>query len=113
VIQQHQTDSYIKICMKTWLLCESCIHAESTSTTPRYDLIKECSDCAKACFAVVSRLVSQNEDVSDLILNCVLHCRQCAQECDKYKYENDIEFCGDTCGICADEVKNLASFSLN
>jgi hypothetical protein len=112
VIQQ-QADTYIKICMKTWLLCESCIHAESTSSLPRHDLVNECSECAKACFAVVSRLVSQNEDMGNLVFNCLLHCRRCANTCEKYEYENDIEFCGDTCRMCAEAVKELPIFSLN
>jgi hypothetical protein len=112
VIQQ-QTDTYIKVCMKTWLLCESCIHAESTSPSPRYDLVSECRECAQACFAVVSRLVSQPEDMDDLVFKCLLHCRQCASECGKYKYEDDIEFCGEICCVCADTMKELAEFSLN
>jgi hypothetical protein len=110
---QQQTDSYIKICMKTWLLCESCIHAESSSKFPRYDLIKECSECAKACFAVVSRLVSQADDLGDLVFNCLLHCRQCADECAKHFEEDDISLCGDVCEVCADKMKDIAVFSLN
>jgi hypothetical protein len=112
VIQQ-QTDTYIRICMKTWLLCESCIHAESLSSLPRFELVKECNQCAKACFALVSRLVSQNEDMGDLVMDCVLECRQCARTCEKYGHENDIEFCGITCSLCAETLKHLAVFSLN
>jgi hypothetical protein len=110
---QSSTDSYIKICMKTWLLCESCIHAESNMPDPRYELISECSECAKSCFAVVSRLVSQADELGDLAINCVLHCRQCANECQKYDNETDLLICADVCSICAELIKKLATFSLN
>ncbi|MBC7946910.1 MAG: hypothetical protein H7Y42_03450 [Chitinophagaceae bacterium] len=99
--------------MKTWLLCESCIHAESSNDYPRYDLIRECSECAKACFAVVSRLVSKADDLGDLVFNCLLHCRQCSEECLKYNGEEDIELCGDVCEVCGNTLKNIAVFSLN
>lgn len=99
--------------MKTWLLCESCVHAEYSSQSPREDLITKCADCAKACFAVVSRLVSQAGDIGDLVLNCLLHCRECADECEKYNGENDIELCGDVCRVCGDKMKDIAVFALN
>lgn len=110
---QQQTDAYIKVCMKSWLLCESCVHAEMNSKNPRYDLINECMACAKACFAVVSRLVSNADDMQDLPFNCLLHCRQCVNECQKYYYDNDIRLCGEVCSICAETVKELAVFSPN
>lgn len=110
---QQLTDNYIKICMKTWLLCESCIHAELNSEAPRYDLVDECSQCAKSCFAVVSRLVSQADDMGDLVLNCILHCRQCAGTCAQYSDESDIELCGDVCETCGNALIDIAEFSLN
>src|SRR3982751_6239490 len=61
--RQIPTDTYIKVCMKTWLLCESCAHSESTSDTPRYDLVLECTTTAKTCFAVVSKPVSNADDM--------------------------------------------------
>jgi hypothetical protein len=116
VIRQ-KTDTYIKICMKTWLLCEASVRAELTSISPRQTLVKECSDCAKACFAVVNRLVSNAGDVGGLVLNCLLHCRQCSMECEKYHKEEDIQFCGIVSNICADSLKDIfketAVFSLN
>ncbi len=107
------TDQYIKVCMKTWLLCEASVHAESTSDTPRYGLLKECNDCAKACFAVVSQLVSDTTDLGDLVLRCLLHCRQCSNECAKYPGEEDIQFCGIVSGICADTLKDITVMQLN
>ncbi len=115
IMIREKTDIYIKICMKTWLLCESCIHAEENSPVPRYDLIVECNACAKSCFAVVSKLVSETEieDMSDTILNCLLHCRQCAMECGRYEGEEDITLCADVCQVCGDAIRELACFSLN
>ena len=110
MIQQQTTDQYIKVCMKTWLLCEASAHAETTSPSPRYNLLKECSECAKACFAVVS---SDAGDLGDLVLNCLLHCRQCSNECAKYPGEEDLQFCGIVSSICADTLKEITVRQLN
>ncbi|MGZ8552244.1 MAG: hypothetical protein ACXWV8_02485 [Chitinophagaceae bacterium] len=99
--------------MKTWLLCEASVHAETISIAPRYKLVKECSDCAKACFAVVSRLVSDAGNLGDLVLNCLLHCRQCSKECSKYPGEQDLLFCSMVSSICADTLKEIAVNQLN
>jgi hypothetical protein len=113
MVHQQTTDQYIKVCMKTWLLCEASVHAETTSTSPRYNLVKECRECAKACFAVVSRLVSNAGDPGNLVLNCLLHCRQCSNECAKYPAEEDIHFCGIVSSICADTMKEINFLQLN
>ncbi len=107
------TDTYIKACMKTWLLCEASAHAEMNAEAPRYNLVKECADCAKACFAVVSQLVSNADDLGDLVLNCILHCRQCSHECAKYSQEDDLEFCGIVSSMCADTLKEITVLQLN
>ena len=114
---RQKTDHYIKICMKTWLLCEASVHAELASISPRQTLVKECGECAKVCFALVTRLASNRTDMGGLVLNCLLHCRQCSMECEKYPKEEDIQFCGIVSNICADNLKDMAkemtAFSLN
>ena len=55
-----QTDSYIKMCMKTWLLCESCIHIEETSYYPRKKLISNWRICAHSCFEVVCKIINND-----------------------------------------------------
>jgi len=110
---RQKTDHYIKACMKAWLLCEASVYAELTGNSPRQSLIKECSECARACFAVVARLVSKAGDISDLVLNCLLHCRQCSKECEKYPQEEDIQFCGRVSNICADTIRDIAVFPVN
>jgi hypothetical protein len=103
--------------MKTWLLCEAGAHAELKANSPRPALIKECSECAKACFALATRLAGNVTDAGPLVLNCLLHCRQCATECQKYPNEEDIQFCGIVSNICAgslkDMAKEIAIFHLN
>jgi len=103
--------------MKTWLLCEAGAHAELKASRPRLALLKEYSECAKACFDLATRLAGNKPDVGALVLNCVLHCRQCATECEKYPKEEDIQFCGIVSNICADSlkymVKDISIFSLN
>lgn len=79
---------------------------------PRFDLVAECTNCAKTCFAVVSKLVSNIDDMGDMVFNCVLHCRQCAEACEKYD-DNDVLLCGEVCASCADMLKNLVPLSLN
>ena len=103
-----KTDQYIKVCMKTWLLCEASVHAESASPAPRKNIVRECNECAKACFAVVTRLVSNAGDLGELVLNCLLHCRQCSTECAKYPAEEDLQFCAMVSSICADTLTELA-----
>jgi len=94
--------------MKTWLLCEASVQSELTAGSTRQTLIKECKDCCKACFAVITGLVSNATDISGLVLNCLLHCRQCSIECEKYPNEKDIQFCGIVSNICADCLKDMA-----
>ncbi len=112
---QQKTELFIKICMKTWLLCETCVHAEETSAHPRYDLISECTACARSCFALVSKLVADSdmEDMGNMVWDCMLHCRQCAQECSKYTDNEDLELCADVCEVCGDSLRELTRFSLN
>lgn len=110
-----KTENYIKACMQAWLFCESCIHAEVSSDNPRTNLIKECHECAQACFAVVCRLISTQVGIHDLALNCIIHCRNCQEECEKYRQVDDIKYCGDVCDYCAEKLKDIAvpAYSLN
>ena len=110
---RQQTDDYIKMCLRSWLLCESCTYAEMNSLTPRYDLITECTACAEACFTLVTKLISNADDLGDLPFNCIVHCRQCYEECQKYSEDEKIIICGEACAICAEAIKELAVFSLN
>ncbi len=41
-MQLQTTDQYIRVCMKTWLLCEASVQAEITGLCPSQTLIKEC-----------------------------------------------------------------------
>lgn len=102
-----QSDSYIKACMQAWLFCESCIHAEISAESPRTDLIRQCHECAQACFAVVCRLISNQFEVYDLAFNCIIHCRMCQEECEKYESVDDIRYCGDVCKHCAEKIKDI------
>lgn len=110
---QQQTDNYIKICLRNWLLCESCTYAEMQSATPRHEIITECTACAETCFALVTKLISHADDLGDLPFKCIVHCRQCYDECQKYPEENDIMMCADACAYCAEAIKEIAVFTLN
>ena len=110
-----KTDTYIKACMQAWLFCESCIHSEVSAPNPREDLVQQCHECAQACFAVVCRLISNEEAVHELAFNCILHCRQCVEKCEKYGQVEDIRYCGEVCNFCAEKMKDIAipGFYLN
>jgi len=102
-----QTDNYVKACMKAWLMCESCIHAEINKTHPRQELIEKCRTCANSCFTVVCRILNNSEIVQESAFICVLNCRECCEECEKYNYVADIDYCGEVCRLCADILKSL------
>lgn len=110
---QQKTDNYIKACLKAWLFCESCSAVEMNKPTSRYDLIIECNACAEACFDVVTRLLSKPDDLGDLPFNCMIHCWQCIEECQKYSENETIKACIDSCTACAESIKEIAVFTLN
>ncbi len=105
VIQQ--TDNYIKACMKTWMFCESCIHSETEKRIPKEALIQKCRSCANSCFAVVCGIINNSDIINDAALTCILNCRECQQECEKFDYNDDIQFCGEVCEFCAQTMRDL------
>jgi hypothetical protein len=104
-----QTDNYIRACMKTWLLCESCLHAEADSRSPRKMLMNIYKECAAACVALVSRLVSNNTGIDQLAFNCLIRCRECQEECIRQADSDDMIYCSDVCGYCAETVGVLTN----
>lgn len=113
MLRLQTTDHYIKVCMKTWLLCEANVHAEYNRPAPRQEILRQCSECAEACFAVVTKLVSNPDDLDTLALDCLLHCRECSRECAKYPGEEELQFCSVVSSICADSIKEIAVLQLN
>jgi hypothetical protein len=106
-----QTDSYIKSCMKAWLLCQSCIHTESISARPKPALIFQCRKCSRSCFAIVGRLINYDDDIQEYAFRCLIDCRECFEECEKYADIEDIEYCGLICMDCADMLRTLVTSS--
>ena len=102
-----ETDNYIKACMKTWLLRESCIHTETMSESPREEIVKRCRTCANACFTVVCRIINHSEALQESVFICLLHCRECIDECKKHRDSEELKYCADICGLCADILKPL------
>lgn len=102
-----QTDNYIKACMKTWLMCESCIHSETISDHPRQALVVKCRYCANACFTVVCRIINNSEVLQESAFICLLNCLECQAECSKFSDVEDIRYCGEVCRLCADIIKPL------
>jgi len=107
-----QTDNYIKICMNAWLLCEACIHSEKEKIAPQEKLLQVCRDCAQSCLSVASTIINDPMAVQKQVFDCFLYCRECYTECILHK-EQDIEYCGEVCGRCAETIKELLMFQLN
>jgi hypothetical protein len=78
---------------------------------PRKALIAKCRLCSNSCFAVVGRLISNADDIQEYAFRCVLDCRECFEECEKYLDIEDIEYCGQVCIDCADTLKKLVVVS--
>ena len=110
---RQKTDEYVKVCVKTWLLCEANVHTELNSDFPRKNLVGQLDECAKACFAVVGSLLGTAGEQEEAILNCLINCRSCSLECKKYPDEEDIFLCSAISGICADCMNELFVFALN
>jgi len=109
-----QIDSYMKLCLQTWIFCESCIYSEISTSTPRRELVKECHDCALACFALVAKLANNQLEIGEQAFRCIIHCRQCQETCAKYAETEDIRCCGEICKRCAEQIKGIAlEFNLN
>ena len=106
-----QTDSFIKSCMKAWLLCQSCIHIETMSVRPKKMLMSKCRLCSGSCFAVVGRLISNADDIQEYAFRCVLDCMECFEECKNYPDMEDIQYCGEVCLDCAEMLKKLVVVS--
>jgi hypothetical protein len=102
-----ETDNYIKACMKTWMFCEACIHTEEDADKPRQLLIQKCRICASSCFSVVCRIINDSGLLQESVLNCLLNCHECFEECEKYDDIEDIQYCGEVCRSCEDSLKEL------
>jgi hypothetical protein len=98
--------------MNTWLLCEACIHTEKEKLFPEETLVQACKDCAESCLSVVTMFISNPVTVQKHVFDCFLYCRECFNECMQYP-EDDIEYCGEVCGRCAEMMKELVLFNLN
>lgn len=107
-------DNYVKTCMKAWMYCEVCLHAEKENNNPKWTLINECLDCAQSCSTLVSQLISQPHDIYEYASSCLFHCRQCLAECEKYSGGEEVRNCAEACYCCSEFLKNLVfSFHLN
>ncbi len=107
-----QSDNYIRVCMKAWLLCEACIYTEKDKSSPKEKLLMACHACAESCFSIVSILVSNSRALQQPVFDCFLRCRECYYECAKH-IDDDIEYCGNVCDRCAEALKELMFFYLN
>ncbi len=107
-----QTDNYMRVCMKSWLLCEACVHSEKVRLWPDEKLIKICNDCAQSCIAFVAHFIKDPETAQKKVFDCYLFCRECYEECILHP-EADIIYCGEVCDRCAETIKELMFLKLN
>lgn len=108
------SDAYIKICLRTWLFCESCIQSETATTTPNSRIIRSCHRCAHACLAVVTGLINKKELITDDIFRCMLYCRACEIACSATPHTEETLHCAEACRDCAENLSQIAwYFSMN
>jgi len=107
-----QIDSYIKVCMNTWLLCEACIHTEQGKLFPKENLLKAFRNCAQSCLSVASQFIVNPLCIEQKVSECMHHCMECHNECMQYD-EEEIEYCGEVCENCAQKIKTLIAIQLN
>lgn len=107
-----QSESYIKTCMSTWLLCEACIHTEKKKTFPQEKLLIACRDCAASCLGIVSLIISQPDTTDNHAFDCFLYCRECYNQCISSS-EDASYFCASACDKCAEAMKELMVVQLN
>ena len=100
------TDSYVKICMNTWLVCEASVHHEKQKLFPRERLLLSCQTCASSCLSVVSLFMNNPLAGQRQVFDCFLRCRECYHECRQHPDE-DIRHCGNVCAHCAELLKEL------
>lgn len=108
----NRTDSYIKICMNTWLLCEACIHAEMKKLSPKEKLLQACGACSDSCLSLVTVFISNPVLAQQQVFDCFLYCRECYHEC-ILSPEDDVVYCGEVSDKCAEMMKELMLFQLN
>ena len=107
-----QSDTYIKTCMSTWLLCEACIHNEQKKLNPQEKLMIACRDCAASCLSIVSMIITHPLPPESKVFDCFLYCRECYNEC-KNSSDEGTRYCGEICDQCTDAMKELLVFHLN
>ncbi len=108
----NRTDSYIKICMNTWLLCEACIHSEGQKLFPKENLLEACQSCSGSCLSLAAVFISDPLRAEEKVFDCFLSCRECYNEC-LLSTEEDIRYCGSICDKCAEMMKELLLFNPN
>jgi hypothetical protein len=45
--------------------------------------------------------------LQESVFICLLHCRECIDECRKHREAEELQYCADICGLCADLLKPL------
>ncbi len=108
------SDAYIKVCLRAWLFCESCIQAETLLEAPNQQLIEGCHRCAHSCLAVITGLINKKEMITDDVFRCLLYCRSCETICEGALRTEEVQNCAEACRNCADHLSEIAwYFGLN
>lgn len=103
-----QVEIYRRASMKAWIACEACVYKEWSMAAPDMDIINECHNCAESCYELMYSLLQ--EDITALdqaAFSCMVQCNDCANFCETYEENEEMQYCATICRSCAILVKDL------
>lgn len=108
VNQKYQ--SCIDACKKAIAACEACATACREEGSP--EMMKRCinldTDCAEFCKLALRFMERDSEFTSLICEDCAEICRECGDECDKYKMQH-CKDCAQACHQCMDACLRMVS----
>lgn len=107
------TSRLVLHCLKTWLICESCMLAEYAIHGKKREIYHQLKVCANASFELAS-LLTKSPVSSQQILSCLISCKTVATACGEYRHIEEFSICERACeNSCKMLAKRLPVSFLN
>lgn len=100
-------------CEQVCLSCaDHCAHMAAEGKKDHLRTLRMCHDCAAHC-AAAARITASQGPLSELICTaCAEACKQCGNECEKFKDDPMMKKCADECRkcekACVDMIKHMS-----